>query len=162
MKRSGRTEPYPSDVSDNGESEGEQQVYSDTEEIVTNATKPSSPSTVSDNYHDSSSDSSSESTSNGRKKSKNSRNTEKALAGVRKLELSQSNTDAQLKNIIDGQNEIKSMFKSAQSDLKAVKDSVKDLYSKHDNTQNTVRIIQESIVSNTLAIKTNFEIAKEI
>ena len=66
-----------------------------------------------------------------------------------------------MKNIIDGQIEIKSMFKSAQSELKAVKDSVKDLYSKHDNTQNTARIIQEGIVSNTLAIKTNFEIAKE-
>ena len=42
-----------------------------------------------------------------------------------------------------------------------MKDSVKDLYNKHDNTQNTVRIIQEGIESNTLAIKTNFELAKE-
>ena len=115
------------------------------------------------NHPDSSSDSSSGNTSNGKskKKSKNTRTADKALAGVQNLEHIQRNTDAQLKNIIDGQLEIKSMFKSAQSELRAVKDSISDLYVKHDTTQNTARIIQEGIMSNTLAIKTNFEIAKE-
>ena len=83
------------------------------------------------------------------------------MAGVQNLDHIQRNTDAQLKNIIDGQLEIKSMFKFAQTELRAVKDSISDLYVKHNTTQNTARIIQEGIVSNTLAIQTNFEIAKE-
>ena len=131
-KDSGRSLDNPTDAPDLGDSNGEEQIYSDIEEIVISATKPSLSKVLKQNIHDSSSDYS----SSGRKKSKNSRNSEKALAGVKKLELSQSNTDTQLKTIADSQNEIfveiKSMLKSAQSDLKIVKGSVKDLYDKHE------------------------------
>ena len=36
-----------------------------------------------------------------------------------------------------------------------------DLNGKHEINENTVRVIQEGIVSNTLAIKSNFDITKE-
>ena len=115
------------------------------------------------NHSDSSSDSSSGNVSNGKskKKSKNTRTADKALAGVQNLEHVQRNTDAQLKNIVDNQLEIKSMFKFAQTELRAVKNSISDLYVKHDTTQNTAQIIQEGIVSNTVAIQSNFEIANK-
>ena len=53
------------------------------------------------------------------------------------------------------------MFKFAQTELKAVKNSINDLYVKNDSTQTTVQTIQDGIVSNTLAIQSNFEITKE-
>merc|ERR1711984_41719 len=51
---------------------------------------------------------------------------------------------------------------NAQSAINTVKESVNNLNGKHEINENTVRVIQEGIVSNnTLAIKSNFEIAKE-
>merc|ERR1712030_183360 len=97
----------------------------------------------------------------GRKKSKSKRNSEKTLSSVKKLEISQINTDSQLKVIADNQKEIKALFMNVQSTLNTVKDSMNDLQDKHEVNENTVRVIQEGIVSNTLAIKSNFDIAKE-
>merc|ERR1712030_30760 len=97
----------------------------------------------------------------GRKKSKSKRNSEKTLSSVKKLEISQINTDTQLKIIAENQREIKSLFMNAQSTINTVKESMNDLHGKHEINENTVRVIQEGIVSNTLAIKSNFEIAKE-
>jgi hypothetical protein len=64
---------------------------------------------------DSSSDSSSGNTSSGRKKSKSKRDSAKTLSSVKKLEISQSNTDIQLKVIADNQKEIKALFLNTQS-----------------------------------------------
>merc|ERR1712090_77784 len=50
---------------------------------------------------------------------------------------------------------------NTQSTLNTVKDSMNDLQDKHEVNENTVRVIQEGIVSNTLAIKSNFDITKE-
>merc|ERR1712030_26133 len=97
----------------------------------------------------------------GRKKSKSKRNSEKTLSSVKKLEISQINTDTQLKVIADNQKEFKALFMNAQSTINIVKESMNDLQDKHEVNKNTVRVIQEGIVSNTLAIKSNFDIAKE-
>merc|ERR1712015_290189 len=103
---------------------------------------------------ESSSDSSSGTSSNGKRKIKRKRDTKETLSSVRKLEISQSNTDKQLKIIADNQREIKALFLDTQS-------SMNNLQEKNSVNENTVRVIQEGIVSNTLAIKSNFNITKE-
>merc|ERR1712030_59061 len=82
----------------------------------------------------------------GRKKSKSKRNSEKTLSSVKKLEISQINTDTQLKVIADNQKEIKALFMNAQSTINTVKESMNDLQDKHEVNENTVRVIQEGIL----------------
>ena len=53
------------------------------------------------------------------------------------------------------------MFKSAQTELKAVKESINVLYVKNDETQKTALTIQEGILSNTMAIQSNFKLASK-
>ena len=157
-KKQGRTSPYTSSESENeasrDQSNAEQQPSSDEEQVSSPAIILPTSSTIKGKYSDSSSDSSSGNISNskGKKKSKNSRTADKALAGVQNLETAQRNTDAQLKIILDSQLEIKSMFKSVQTDLKTVTNSVNDLYVKNNSTQTTLQTIQEGIVANTLKI----------
>merc|ERR1712074_118253 len=131
-KDSGRTEPAPTDVSAPEYSEGDEYFLSENEEVVT---KLSLPPLIKE---ESSSDSSSGNSSSGRKKSKHRRNSEKALASVKKLEISQNNTDAQLKIIADNHKEIKSLFINAQSAINTAKESVNDLNGKHEINENTV------------------------
>merc|ERR1712105_518510 len=100
---------------------------------------------------ESSSDSSSGTSSNGKGRIKRKRDTKETLSSVRKLEISQSNTDKQLKIIADNQREIKALFLDTQS-------TMNNLQEKNSINENTVRVIQEGIVSNTLAIKSNFNI----
>ena len=126
-KKGGRTSPYSSAESGNEvsniQSEEEQQPHSDNEQVSPPVTKLSSSKVK---HSDSSSDSSSGNVSNGKSKKrlKNARTADKALAGVQNLEIAQRNSDAQLQNIFDNQLEIKSMFKFAQTELRAVKDSI--------------------------------------
>merc|ERR1712015_233873 len=101
-----------------------------------------------------SSDSSSGTSSNEKRKLKRRKVNKETLSSVRKLEVSQNNTDKQLQIIADGQNEIKALFLDTQSSLKILQE-------KNSANENTIRIIQEGITSNNLAIKSNANSAKE-
>merc|ERR1712015_505421 len=101
-----------------------------------------------------SSDSSSGTSSNEKRKLKRRKVNKETLSSVRKLEVSQNNTDKQLQIIADSQNEIKALFLDTQSSLKILQE-------KNSANENTVRIIQEGIASNNLAIKSNVNLAKE-
>jgi hypothetical protein len=103
---------------------------------------------------ESSSDSSSGTSSNEKRKLKRRKVNKETLSSVRKLEISQNNTDKQLQVIADSQNEIKALFLDTQSSLKILQE-------KNSANENTVRIIQEGIASNNLAIKSNVNLAKE-
>ena len=99
-KESGRTSTPSTDGSENdasdNQSEEEQQIYSDNEKVLPTVTKLPSSNVIKENHPDSSSDSSSGNISNGKskKRSKNTRTADKALAGVQNLEHIQRNTDA--------------------------------------------------------------------
>merc|ERR1712148_17344 len=101
-----------------------------------------------------SSDSSSGTSSNEKRKLKRRKVNKETLSSVRKLEISQNNTDKQLQIIADSQKEIKALFLDTQSSLKILQE-------KNSANENTIRIIQEGITSNNLAIKSNANSAKE-
>merc|ERR1712015_56736 len=101
-----------------------------------------------------SSDSSSGTSSNEKRKLKRRKVNKETLSSVKKLEVSQNNTDKQLQIIADSQNEIKALFLDTQSSLKILQE-------KNSANENTIRIIQEGIASNNLAIKSNVNLAKE-
>merc|ERR1711984_27548 len=92
--------------------------------------------------------------SNEKRKLKRRKVNKETLSSVKKLEISQNNTDKQLQIIADSQNEIKALFLDTQSSLKSLQE-------KNSANENTIRIIQEGIASNNLAIKSNVKLAKE-